>query len=88
MIRDPHDKDRLFRQYVRFAADGSVASVHEYEASAPAPADAVEVTDLGRQDFHALKVTPELVEKLHADVRGESDVKADLTAALAEALQG
>lgn len=81
-MNDAHDP-REFRQWVRLAEDGSIASVHEHEASVDQPApDLVETTHLHPFDTTALTVDPGLVQALteaHA-------VKAFREEALAEAV--
>jgi hypothetical protein len=63
LICDPHDPKRQCRQWVRFTADGSVASVHEIAAGQLPPfAEAVEVTDLAPAAFHGVRVDPLLLK--------------------------
>lgn len=82
-MNDPHDK-REFRQWVKFAPDGTIASVHEHAAEVEQPApDLVETTHLFPFDTTALTIEPALVTALldaHA-------VKAFREEALAEAVQ-
>lgn len=63
-MNDPHDP-RPMRMWVKFNADGSIASVHEHapEVEQPHP-EAVETTHLFPFDTTALKVDPELVKAL------------------------
>ncbi len=70
MIADPHDK-RSFRRWLRFNDDGTVASVHEVEASVNQPfAGAVEVTDDAPKDFTAIVVSKSDVALLRAGTLG------------------
>lgn len=65
-IRDPHDP-RDFRRWLSFNDDGSVASVHEVEASVNQPfPGAVEVTDVQAVDFASIKVSPEILNDVKA----------------------
>lgn len=64
MIQDPHDP-RPFRQWVKLAPDGTIATVHEFEAGVEQPAPAlVETTHLFPFDTTALQVDPALVAAL------------------------
>jgi len=68
-ITDPHDPNRTFRRYVVFNLDGTVASVHDFEAGTicPLPA-AIEVTDLVPVDLDAIQITPDQVTAIQAAV--------------------
>lgn len=88
MLRDPHDP-RQFRRYVKFAADGSVASVHDLEAGAVPQANMVEVTDLSPIDFAGISIDPALVavvSQTSQDVATKTEAiavaEADLSLAL------
>lgn len=66
MSTDPHDP-RTFRRYVQLNPDGSVASVHDFEASVENPLPgAVEVTNLAPSTIDGLSVDPALVQTLAA----------------------
>lgn len=82
-MTDPHDS-RPFRQWVKFNADGSIASVHEHAAEVEQPhPEAVETTHLFPFDTTALTIEPALIKALqeaHA-------VKAFREEALADAVQ-
>ncbi len=60
MITDPHDK-RTFRRYVTLNPDGSVAAVHDIEASQENTIPgSIEVTELAPYDFSAISIAPAL----------------------------
>lgn len=74
MITDTHDP-RTFRRYVQLNRDGSVASVHDFEASVENPLPgAVEVTNLAPSTIDGLSVDPALVQTLIA-AAADIDVK-------------
>lgn len=65
-MTDPHDP-REFRQWVSFNEDGTVAAVHQFEASVEQPLiRAVDVTPIGPADFGKLTVDPSFVAALDA----------------------
>jgi hypothetical protein len=80
---------RSYRQFVRFAASGSVASVHLVDVTQPTPSDGesnvyLDVSDLYPSNVSAPKVDPTLVRAVktaQASVIG-TDTSA-VTAALA-----
>jgi hypothetical protein len=67
LLVDPHDRKRLFRQWVRFQADGTVAAVHEFTADfTPGFRGAVDVTDFAPADFAKVTLTPAVVTAMLA----------------------
>jgi hypothetical protein len=83
-ISDPHDP-RYFRRYLQFNADGTVASVHEFEAGAicPLPA-AIEVTDLGTIALDEITIAPADVATLQSAVNAHADKSAAVEKAIAD----
>lgn len=71
------------RQWVRFAPDGSIASVHEHAAGVEQPApELVETTHLFPFDTTVLKVDPALVRALemaHGDLQQQRDALEQAT---------
>lgn len=63
---DPHDA-RTFRRYVTVNADGTIAAVHEFEASVEDPLPlAVEVTDFATTDVTCLTIDPVIAAAIHS----------------------
>lgn len=60
-MKDAHDP-RDFRTYVTLNTDGSVAAVHQFDATVENPLEAaIEVTALGVFDFTAITIDPKLL---------------------------
>ena len=65
MITDPHDP-RQFRRYVTVNVDGSIAAVHDFDASVESPLPlAVEVTDVAPTDFTNITIDPIIATAVH-----------------------
>ncbi len=69
LLTDPHDRDRRFRQWVRFNPDGTVAAVHEVADGVTPPLDrAFDVTALAPTDLHPVTIDPALLAEQQARI--------------------
>lgn len=81
MITDPYDP-RPFRRWLTFNVDGTVAAVHETEASVEQPeTNQIEVTALAPVNVSAMTIAPSLVATLNSAVGAVTTQQAALDTA-------